>query len=101
MKTGWPGANLMSSELDDVGVDAESDLSSLSRDYLQRWEPFLAPLREAEFDLLHLGIGNGASLRMWGNWFPQARLVGLDPRRIVLDPPILRCEIFHGHQLDH
>ena len=37
---------------------------------------------------------------MWREWFPEARLVGLDARRLVLDPPIADCTIVQGNQTD-
>jgi hypothetical protein len=86
--------------LDAIGVRQGTDLSSLGWDYLGAWERFLAPLRDQTFDLLQIGVSTGASLRMWREWFPEARLVGLDPRRIVLDPPIANCTIVHGKQTD-
>jgi hypothetical protein len=86
--------------LDDIGVQHGSELSSLSRDMLRSWERFLAPLRDQTFDLLQIGVGTGASLRTWREWFPEARLVGLDPRRLVLEPPIGGCTIVQGNQTD-
>lgn len=86
--------------LDDVGVHYGTELSSLSRDYLRIWERFLAPLRDQAFDLLDIGAGAGASLRTWREWFPFARLIGLEARRLVLDPPIAGCSIVHGSQTD-
>ena len=90
----------MQCHLDDIGVRHGSELSSLSRDVLRTWERFLAPLRDQTFDLLQIGVGTGASLRTWREWFPEARLVGLDARRLVLDPPIAGCTIIHGNQTD-
>ena len=90
----------MQCHLDDIGVQHGSELSSLSRDMLRSWERFLAPLRDQTFDLLQIGVGTGASLRTWREWFPKARLVGLDPRRLVLDPPIGGCTIVQGNQTD-
>jgi hypothetical protein len=86
--------------LDDIGVRHGSELSSLSRDVLRTWERFLAPLRDQNFDLLQIGVGSGESLRTWREWFPAARLVGLDARRLALDPAISECTIVQGNQTD-
>lgn len=86
--------------LDEVGIKCGTDLSSLGRDHLRSWERFLIPLREEAFDLLEIGVGDGASLRMWRSWFPAARLVGLDVRRVFIDPPLENCTIVHGSQTD-
>ena len=90
----------MQCHLDDIGVRHGSELSSLSRDVLRTWERFLAPLRGQTFDLLQIGVGTGASLRTWREWFPEARLVGLDARRLVVDPAISDCTIVQGNQTD-
>ncbi|MDR1041214.1 MAG: class I SAM-dependent methyltransferase [Deltaproteobacteria bacterium] len=47
-------------------------------DYLRKYEFFLSPLRDEEFTLLELGIYRGASLRTWEEYFPKARIVGVD-----------------------
>lgn len=86
--------------LDAIGVGHGSSLSSRHRDSLRNWEHVLAPYRSQSFDLLQLGIGDGASLRTWREAFPEARLVGLDARRLVLDPPIADCILMHGGQTD-
>ena len=49
---------------------------------------------------MQIGVGTGASFRTWREWFPDTRLVGLDARRLVLDPPIANCTIVHGNQTD-
>ncbi|MFN8589826.1 MAG: hypothetical protein U0031_00100 [Thermomicrobiales bacterium] len=86
--------------LDAVGVHNGTDLSSLGRDCLSSCERFFAPVRDDAFDLLEIGVGSGASLRTWREWFPRARLTGLDARRIHLDPPIANTTIEHGNQAD-
>ena len=59
--------------LDAIGVRHQSELSSLVWDSLRSWERFLAPRRDQAFDLLQIGVGTGASLRTWREWFPAAR----------------------------
>jgi tetratricopeptide (TPR) repeat protein len=46
--------------------------------YLEPYENFLAPFREREFCLLELGVYQGASLRTWRTYFPNAKIVGID-----------------------
>lgn len=86
--------------LDTIGVRHGSPLASRCRDLLRSWEHILAPYRNQAFDLLQLGVGDGASLRTWREAFPEARLVGIDARRLVLDPPIAECALAHGRQTD-
>jgi demethylmacrocin O-methyltransferase len=86
--------------LDVIGVRHGTHLSSLGRNCLGQWQRFLEPLRDRPFDLLEIGVGSGASLRMWREWFPFADLVGLEARRLMFDPPIAGSTIVHGSQTD-
>lgn len=86
--------------LDAIGVRHGTELSSLGRDCLAQWERFLEPLREEAIDLLEIGVGSGASLRTWREWFPLAHLVGLEARRVMLESSIAGCTIVQGSQTD-
>jgi hypothetical protein len=86
--------------LDAIGVRHGTELSSLGRDCLTQWERFLEPLRDEAIDLLEIGVGGGASLRTWREWFPLARLVGLEARRVTLESAIAGCTIVQGSQTD-
>src|SRR5215218_1737731 len=47
--------------------------------YLEQYEHVLAPWRDKEIRLLEIGIQNGGSLEIWGEYFPRAtKLVGCD-----------------------
>jgi len=46
--------------------------------YWQCYEPFLAPRRESATCVLEIGVGGGGSLRVWQDYFPQARIIGVD-----------------------
>lgn len=94
------GVALERCQLDDVGVRHGTALSTLGRGCLGQWQRFLEPLRDESFDLLEIGVGSGASLRTWREWFPLAQLVGLEARRLMVDPPIAGSTIVHGSQTD-
>jgi hypothetical protein len=42
------------------------------------YDPHLSFLRDREFKLLEIGIFDGASLRMWAEYFPKATIFGID-----------------------
>jgi hypothetical protein len=88
-------------DLDALGRRYGTDLSSLGRDCLRHWQRLLVSPWDQPFDLLEIGVGSGASLRTWREWFPRARLVGLDVRRVAVHPPIAGCSVVHGSQTDH
>ena len=50
----------------------------LGESYLHIYERYLAPLRGMPINLLELGVRNGNSLRMWREYFPSARVYGVD-----------------------
>ncbi len=89
------------SDLDAIGRRHGASRSSLYKDLLRRYEPFLAPLRDEAFDLLEIGVGDGSSLRVWLDYFPNARIIGLDVRRVFVPDLPPRCRILHGLQGDH
>lgn len=75
-------------------------------DYAQIYDKYFTPLREQPLTLLELGIGGyhfpergGQSLRMWHEYFPKAKIAGLDihPKK---DLGLDRVEIFEGSQDD-
>jgi hypothetical protein len=88
------------SELDRLGLRYDSDRSSLYRDLLRRYEPFLTAFRDDPFDLLQVGVGDGASLRIWADYFPNARLIGLEARRLAVRDLPERCSLVLGRQSD-
>ncbi len=85
-------------DLDQIGRERGTSRSSLYRDLLRRYEPFLAPFRDDAFDLLEIGVGDGSSLHVWLEYFPNARIVGLDIRRVFVPDLPPRCRIVHGPQ---
>ncbi len=75
--------------------------------YTPHYERHLQHLRDESFTLLELGIGGykregrgGASLGMWEEFFPSARIVGLD----IEDKSFVdggRIRSYRGSQVDH
>ena len=46
--------------------------------YTNRYELYLESYRDLEFNLLEIGVYNGASLKMWKEYFPKANIVSID-----------------------
>lgn len=46
--------------------------------YAPYYEKYFEPLREKEITLLEIGVGSGNSLKAWLDYFPNARIFGLD-----------------------
>ena len=73
----------MMASLVELGQRHGSD--KLAHGYLEHYDRHFGPLRESAARVLEIGVGGyrgpargGASLRMWADYFPSARVVGLD-----------------------
>ncbi len=60
----------------------------------------LAPIRDEAFDMLEIGVWAGASIRMWHEYFPAARIVGVDSLPVTLDGELPRFHFAQGNQAD-
>lgn len=71
--------------LDEIGINFQTDKASqFSRtwanphDYLRHLERFFEPLRDKPIKLLEIGVGGGESIRTWLEYFPDAKVFGVD-----------------------
>ena len=75
----------MTPTLDELAWTYRTDKSSGWHNYMVHYERHLRHLRESRFTFLELGVGpdgatKGASLFAWRDFFPNARIVGVDIR---------------------
>lgn len=63
--------------------------------YMDNYEKHLGSWRDKEFTLLELGVSTGASIRMWREIFPNAKVYGIDN-----NPDCAGEGIFIGSQVD-
>jgi hypothetical protein len=85
--------------LDDLAMRFGVDKSSRVHGYTKAYETLWAPWRNEAVALLEIGVGSGASLRMWREYFHQAKLYGLDVAACP-DLPISGLRLFQGSQSD-
>jgi hypothetical protein len=64
--------------LDAIGLKFHTDKSSEGHDYLTKYEPILSPFRDQAFNIIEIGCLHGASLNMWGTYFPNAKIIAID-----------------------
>ena len=64
--------------LDVIGAVEGTDKSSAIHDYLRHYEALFLPFRDAAIAVIEIGVLNGASLRMWEQFFSRAELIGVD-----------------------
>lgn len=64
--------------LNAIGEEENTDKGSSFHNYLSKYDFFLEKLRNQNIKILELGVFNGASLRMWENYFESAEIIGVD-----------------------
>lgn len=64
--------------LDELGHKHKTDKASYTHGYLDTYEKYFESWRDKEFVLLELGVAAGNSLRMWKEYFPKAKIYGVD-----------------------
>lgn len=90
----------MRASLDDIGIKHKTDKASNRHGFLAHYERLLAPIREQSFDMLEIGVLNGASIRMWHEYLPAARIVGVDLKPIHIEDHLPRYTFVKGSQAD-
>lgn len=64
--------------LNEIGLKHKTDKASSTHGYLDTYEKYLGAWRDKEFTLLEIGVAAGNSLRMWREYFPKAKIYGID-----------------------
>lgn len=64
--------------LDEIGQLYGTDKSSAEHNYLNKYEFFLSKWKNKRFNMLELGVFRGASIKMWGEFFPNATIYAVD-----------------------
>jgi len=85
--------------LDEIAISFGTDKSSRHHNYTKLYSCYFDSLRLVELNVLEVGIAGGESLKMWKDYFPNAKIIGLD----ILDLKFLeekRIHIFQGDQSD-
>ena len=72
------GDHVLTGLLDRLGHKYGTDKASGSHNYLWLYEEHLSRFRDREITLLEMGVGNAASLCMWRDFFPLAKIIGFD-----------------------
>jgi len=72
--------------LDKLAEKYNTDKGPNDHLYTKRYSMYLEQFRDVEFNLLEIGVYDGASVKMWKEYFPKATIVAID-----IDP---RCKEF-------
>lgn len=92
--------------LSDLAHKHGTDKGPQGHNYTPIYERYLQTYRGKYLVLLEIGIGGyeypergGESLRMWADYFPQGKIVGVDLHRKEMSLPN-NVEIYQGSQID-
>jgi trans-aconitate methyltransferase len=69
--------------LDDLALKYDTDKSSKSHWYTHYYEDIFGSIRESVESMLEIGVGGGASIRMWMDYFPNALIYGVDQNKVT------------------
>jgi len=64
--------------LDELAIKHGTDKSSKCHNYTAVYEQMFGAMRNEPLKILEIGVAEGASLRMWCDYFPNAEIHGLD-----------------------
>lgn len=64
--------------LNDIGVKYKTDKSTITHCYLDNYERHVEKWRNEEITILEIGVAGGASIKMWREYFPKAKVYGID-----------------------
>lgn len=64
--------------LHEIATSCGTDKGPLGHNYTPYYDMFFAPLRDKYINLLEIGVWEGASLKMWEEYFPNGGITGLD-----------------------
>ena len=67
--------------LDMLGILEGTDKSSTCAsgwDYLRHYERWFAEWKDEPISFIEIGVAAGSSLRVWSEYFPKARIIGVD-----------------------
>lgn len=67
--------------LDDLALKHGTDKGSGGHFYTRHYERMFSAIRLSVESLCEIGVGGGNSLRMWRDWFPHAKIHGVDQNR--------------------
>ena len=81
--------------LNEMGLRHQTDKASTHHCFLDNYERHLGHLRDKEFTMIEIGVASGASIRLWREYFSNAKIYGIDN-----NPDCAGEGIFIGNQND-
>lgn len=64
--------------LNEIGVECGTDKSTITHCYLDNYAKHLEHRRNENLTILEIGVAGGASIKMWREYFQNAKIYGID-----------------------
>jgi 23S rRNA U2552 (ribose-2'-O)-methylase RlmE/FtsJ len=71
-----------------------------SEQYMEQYLEHFEKLRDKQISLLELGVHKGGSLLMWGDYFSNGSIAGVDIKNVQFDNDNDRVKFYQGSQTD-
>lgn len=84
--------------LNELAIHHNTDKADFCHNYCPIYQSLFDDRRFKAIDLFEIGIGEGASLKMWADYFPFADIYGIDIETFNIDHE--RIKTFVAHQED-
>ncbi len=78
-------------ELNKTYKSFKGTVVSLKENYFDVYERYFNPIRDSVTSILELGVKQGASLKIWRDYFPNAKIFGIDND--------VRCKAYSGESI--
>ena len=86
--------------LDDLAVKCRTDKSHFVHNFAQFYDSYFKDLRNSSVKLLEIGVGRGASIRMWRRYFRKVDMVAVESERRRRHYWMLGAKLYVGRQED-
>lgn len=86
--------------LDELAIKYLTDKCSLRHGYTERYNCYFLPIRANRMKVVEIGVGAGASMKMWEEYFPNSQIYGIDTEHSCKDFEDSRVKVFIGDQAD-
>jgi len=79
-------------ELDQLAIKYNTDKSSLFHDYTKIYDFVFKNLRNEKYKFLEIGVLDGASIKMWRDYFNNSQIIGIDVDQ--------NCKLFENDRIN-
>ena len=84
--------------LNDLAIKYDTDKSNIWHGYCERYEYYFEKIRNDTLNVMEIGVLDGGSVKMWKDYFPNSKIIGVDNNAECKQYEDERIEIIIGDQ---